>query len=383
MGCSSSSACPVAERVETPSELADQYAVGRLLGEGQYGKVFSLQKKKGSTTSTVHLTRSCQQATSIATASGPLCVKIVEAENISASDVDSPKSSRSRGVETEVESWRRIGEHAHCVKLVHAFAHPTAWYMVMEACAGSFADETRRVQMLLETDSTRIFTEMCESVAHLHQVGIVHRDIKVDNFLLGGPGGSTVKLGDFGFATTMPSDKMLTRLCGTAPYMSPEMVARVGYDYKTDVWSLGGVMHMLIMGDYPYSRHVANGSSAAMKEAIMNDSPRLNLTWASGLDGSFSFIQCMLQRDPQCRASAEEILQLVSGRRLTSVSQMRAHALTTWCDAASAEEMGSVSRTCTTKSGSSSGDARTFTRSTTPPSEETPEEYPVPKYFRR
>eukprot|EP00928_Gymnodinium_smaydae_P002957 TRINITY_DN1107_c0_g1_i1.p1 TRINITY_DN1107_c0_g1~~TRINITY_DN1107_c0_g1_i1.p1 ORF type:complete len:414 (+),score=44.76 TRINITY_DN1107_c0_g1_i1:96-1337(+) len=311
MGCSTSStSCP--HIVENRADFHDKYAIGTLLGEGSFGRVFVVERR-GRAIDEPHplasmsrrAARSCDQDGALATEH---CVKVVYRGTRRVSSGTRAKcTARVTDASTaEVNAWRCIGEHKHCVTLIEAFEQFDAWYMVMERCDGSFLEKWTQVQKLLECDFTGVFREMSLGVAHLHQVGIVHRDIKVDNFLLGGPRGLTVKLGDFGFATPIPSDELLTEVCGTPPYMSPEMLGGVGYDEKTDVWSLGGAIHYLLFQDYLYTPARADG--ILMKRAILANSPRLDLHWADAFDRSFSFIKSMLQRAPARRCSVQQLL---------------------------------------------------------------------------
>eukprot|EP00928_Gymnodinium_smaydae_P058681 TRINITY_DN41867_c0_g1_i1.p1 TRINITY_DN41867_c0_g1~~TRINITY_DN41867_c0_g1_i1.p1 ORF type:complete len:397 (-),score=47.73 TRINITY_DN41867_c0_g1_i1:58-1200(-) len=297
MGCTT---CTLAS-AHRRSEFHDQYTVGEQLGEGSFGKVFVVHRN-----SLENEEQACKQALSSASTSptpAPFCVKM-----LCAADKNPTIERRlSRCAFDEVMIWRRIGRNGHCVDLIDAFVQEKSWYIVMEKCDGSLLDKLSYVQSILETDFRRIFREMLLGVQHLHQAGIVHRDVKADNFLLGGPCGTSVKLGDFGLATQMPFDRLLTGSVGTPPLMSPEMLAQSGYDYKTDVWSLGGTIHFLLCQEYPYS--VGNYDADAVKSAILFDSPKLSLSW---VDGSLSFIKCMLQRKQAHRYTAQQLLMLPS-----------------------------------------------------------------------
>eukprot|EP00928_Gymnodinium_smaydae_P033267 TRINITY_DN23873_c0_g1_i1.p1 TRINITY_DN23873_c0_g1~~TRINITY_DN23873_c0_g1_i1.p1 ORF type:complete len:384 (-),score=36.52 TRINITY_DN23873_c0_g1_i1:130-1281(-) len=296
MGCASSTSLP--------PKFHEQYNIGKLLDEGNFGKIYLVERsiQNQSSSFSRRLSRGCDHGTDAALASQQLCVKVLKP----ASKHGASESEQARWAAAESSVWRQIGQHDNCVELIHTFVQNKIWYMVMEKCEGSFKQEWTRVQQLLRHDSTRMFREMTLGVAHLHQLGVVHRDIKVENFLLGGPLGETVKLGDFGFATRMPASNMLTGAHGTPPYMSPEMVAGKGYDCKTDVWSLGCVIHVILCESYPYE--VGKPDATAMKKAIVDDSPKLDLSWADEGEGRLSFLKHMLERTRDCRYTSEQIL---------------------------------------------------------------------------
>lgn len=67
----------------------------------------------------------------------------------------------------------------------------------------------------------------------MHNKDIVHLDLKPANILVDGDG--IVRLCDFGLARKTNGYK-LESICGTRPYMSPEMLLSLGYTYSTDIW---------------------------------------------------------------------------------------------------------------------------------------------------
>ena len=66
--------------------------------------------------------------------------------------------------------------------------------------------------------------QVCGAVRYMHELGLIHRDIKAENvFYTGGPG-DAVLLGDFGFATRVERlDQQLNTFCGSPPYAAPEL----------------------------------------------------------------------------------------------------------------------------------------------------------------
>lgn len=93
-----------------------------------------------------------------------------------------------------------------------------------------------------------MFSQMCEAVAHCHQAGVAHRDVKPENFMVtesmvDGDRRVIVKLTDFGLATRDEESGDMD--CGSAPYMSFECHNNLTPTYATapaDVWSLGIVL---------------------------------------------------------------------------------------------------------------------------------------------
>ena len=80
---------------------------------------------------------------------------------------------------------------------------------------------------------------------------MVHRDIKVENILIGQD--LKVKLIDFGFSVIVPPDYNLSIFCGTPSYMAPEIVSKIEYSGPpADIWALGVLLFALLCGKFPF-----------------------------------------------------------------------------------------------------------------------------------
>jgi len=315
MGCSSSTSAtaPISQRFD------DKYVLGHLLGCGCYGQVYtgSTKTKSDSVGST---NRSSLQPKTKVDSVGLVAVKVVDLP--AATDHDDGKATLSLEVEQyshrvamEVTSWRQVGRHNHCVTLHEAFVGASHAYFVMERCLCSIS-HMLRVKPFKSVDKTmRIFSHMLQGIAHVHSVGIVHRDVKPDNFLAGGCGGEVIKLCDFGLATPVPhgSPRKLGGTHGTPAFMSPEMLLGAGYDSKTDVWSMGAMCYKLLYGAFAYAPKALLPSE--MKDAIRSGTPGPEYKWhgqcatcvMKQIDvARFKpFLEQTLQRDPHVRPTAE------------------------------------------------------------------------------
>mmetsp|Transcript_43128 Transcript_43128/g.138694 ORF Transcript_43128/g.138694 Transcript_43128/m.138694 type:complete len:439 (+) Transcript_43128:331-1647(+) len=182
----------------------------------------------------------------------------------------------ARAIQREVELLRMLSGRAHCLTFHGLYLEGTVAYLVSELCDMSML-ELLQSFMPLDAQALRsVFRQMLRGMSSIHSAGIIHRDIKPDNFLCNvAPGGAgtgprpefVLKLCDFGLAETVSDRKPMLKGCfGTAPFMSPEMLKREDYDERTDMWSAGVLMHVLLFGYFPYQPKEL--SPKGMKDAI-------------------------------------------------------------------------------------------------------------------
>lgn len=126
-------------------------------------------------------------------------------------------------------------------------------YIVMEFMAGGTL-AGRLGQPMPLAEAIPIVSDVAAGLDHAHDHGVLHRDIKPGNVFFDGEGRAVV--GDFGLAKIMEAAKSLTTAgttLGTPEFMSPEQALGRTLDRRTDVYSLGAVVYMMLTGRVPYS----------------------------------------------------------------------------------------------------------------------------------
>ncbi|VDD79912.1 unnamed protein product [Mesocestoides corti] len=91
----------------------------------------------------------------------------------------------------------------------------------------------------------------------MHDNGITHRDLKLENILLSGRSNrSLIKITDFGLSKLVDGNTVLRTFCGTRPYMAPEVLLTAGigtYTSAVDIWSLGVILYACLVGYPPFT----------------------------------------------------------------------------------------------------------------------------------
>ena len=99
-----------------------------------------------------------------------------------------------------------------------------------------------------------ILKQICAGVKGLHNINIIHRDLKLENILMSDfKETATARIADFGSATKLLSADAKTNFCiGTAGYTAPEIIQGLSYGKAVDVWSLGCILHVLLSAQPPF-----------------------------------------------------------------------------------------------------------------------------------
>jgi serine/threonine-protein kinase len=126
-------------------------------------------------------------------------------------------------------------------------------YIVTEYVEGeTVADLLRRRGRLSAEETVDLALQACAGLAHAHENGLVHRDVKPHNLLVRPDG--TVKIADFGIARALDSSRVTEAgtVLGTAAYLAPEQASGDEVTPAADVYSLGVVVYELLTGRTPY-----------------------------------------------------------------------------------------------------------------------------------
>ncbi|KAM4533602.1 serine/threonine-protein kinase 17A [Odontesthes bonariensis] len=197
------------------------------------------------------------------------------------------------------------------VNLHQVYEMASEMVLVLEFAAGgeifNQCVSDREDEAFSEEDVKRLMRQILEGVAFLHQNNIVHLDLKPQNILLtsGFPLGD-IKIVDFGLSRKVSSHHELREIMGTPEYVAPEILNYEPISIATDMWSIGVLAYVMLTGFSPFL-------GEDKQETFLNIS-QLNVSYSveelQQLDqAALSFIQMLLRKHPQERASAEQSLQ--------------------------------------------------------------------------
>lgn len=262
-------------------EVLDKYDIGNPIGDGHFSIVYCCMNKSNQ----------------------EFCaLKLID-------------KSKCRGrddmIYNEVKILKQL-DHPNIVKLIEEFDHTNQLYLILELVQdGDLFDAISTVTKFSEVHVATMIHNLSSALTYLHKQGIVHRDIKPENLLISiqEDGSHSLKLADFGLAVEV-SDNPLYSVCGTAFYVSPEMLNESGYDYKVDVWSTGVICFILLCGYPPFTSKESENNQDELFDAILaGDFQFAPPYWTKISQHAKNLINCMLIVDPEKRFTAEQVFK--------------------------------------------------------------------------
>ncbi|XP_023783474.1 ribosomal protein S6 kinase alpha-5 isoform X2 [Cyanistes caeruleus] len=224
------------------------------------------------------------------------------------------KAKTTEHTRTERQVLEHIRQSPFLVTLHYAFQTDTKLHLILDYINGGelFTHLSHR-ERFSENEVQIYIGEIVLALEHLHKLGIIYRDIKLENILLDSDG--HVVLTDFGLSKEFLTDEneRAYSFCGTIEYMAPDIVrgGDTGHDKAVDWWSVGVLMYELLTGASPFTVDGEKNSQAEISRRILKSEPPYPQEMSAL---SKDIIQQLLMKDPKKRlgcgpTDADEIKQ--------------------------------------------------------------------------
>ncbi|XP_062219933.1 calcium-dependent protein kinase 5-like [Phragmites australis] len=261
----------------TPS-LHDHYALGRKLGQGQFGTTYL--------------------CTDLATGVDYACKSIAKRKLITREDVED--------VRREIQIMHHLAGHRNVIAIKGAYEDQQYVHIVMELCAGGeLFDRIIQRGHYSERKAAELTRIIVGVVEACHSLGVMHRDLKPENFLLANKDDDMfLKAIDFGLSVFFKPGQIFTDVVGSPYYVAPEVLHKC-YGPEADVWTAGVILYILLSGVPPFWAETQQGIfDAVLKGVIDFDSD----PWPVISDSAKDLIRRMLNPRPAERLTAHEVL---------------------------------------------------------------------------
>lgn len=256
--------------------IEEEYVIGKELGRGRFSTVCDC----------VHKVTGARYA-----------VKIIEKSSI--------EPEEKALLRTEIAVLKLVN-HPNIIKLQGVFESRSRLYIVMEKLVGGelFERIVGRPRFS-EEEAAKLIRPLLESVAYLHDLGIVHRDIKPENVLVG-DNLDDIKIADFGLSKMLLPKERMDTACGTLSYVAPEVLTMQGYGQEADMWSVGVIMFLVLCGKLPFDGQTHDDIIRNTIQAELKVNPAV---WGRLSPDCQSLIKALLHKNPKERISGRAALR--------------------------------------------------------------------------
>jgi serine/threonine protein kinase len=252
----------------TPTSMED-FELMKVIGRGGFGKVMQVKKKD---TGRIY------------------AMKTIRKESV---------IQREEVVHTKTEKnvLAKYSNHPFIVGLKWSFQSPEKLYLVMDFMNGGELFTHLSNEKRFNEDRVRFYTaELLCAIGHLHENGVVYRDLKPENVLLDHLG--HLRLTDFGLCKEgLGFMDTTATLCGTGAYLAPEILTSENYSKCVDWWSLGIIVWEMMCGLPPFY----STNEREMYDMILNKKLVFPLSEDEASNEGVDFIFRLLERDPSQR----------------------------------------------------------------------------------
>ena len=213
-------------------------------------------------------------------------------------------------IKDEIEILKTL-DHPDIVRIIESFNTKNSYILITEYCeGGELFDQVKN--QLSETQIAVIFRQLLSGLAYLHSNNIVHRDLKLENILIHeiekskttGEDLFNIKIIDFGTARIFDKNRKPQSIVGSSYYIAPE-VLRQKYNKECDLWSVGVILYMFIVGHAPFDGCDDEEITSNIQKGVYRKNDR---RWIKSSKEVKDLIQKLLTYKPSQRLTAIQAL---------------------------------------------------------------------------
>ncbi|XP_059652873.1 calcium and calcium/calmodulin-dependent serine/threonine-protein kinase-like [Cornus florida] len=200
-----------------------------------------------------------------------------------------------------------VSPHPNVIHLYDVCEDPSGVHLILELCSGGeLFDRIVSIERYSEAGASAVVRQIASGLWALHRANIVHRDLKPENCLfLDVSENSPLKIMDFGLSSVEDFTDSVVGLFGSIDYVSPEALSQGKVSPKSDMWSLGVILYILLSGYPPF---IAQSNRQKQQMIIAGEFSFHEKTWKNISSSAKQLISSLLTVDPHRRPSAQDVL---------------------------------------------------------------------------
>nr|XP_046919044.1 probable serine/threonine-protein kinase clkA [Dermatophagoides farinae] len=313
---------PAATKFQPKKEVDEIYFVDKSIGDGKFGVVYTC----------IH--RETRQSFALKVVNKYTMQQVFSLPKTSSSSSSGHNNYTDKSndpANAEVAILSRVN-HPNIVRLYDHFNYVDQCYLVLELLqGGDLFDAITVASRYTEAESALMISDLLNALYYLHQMNIVHRDIKLENLLVSyvpiplndnnSPNNDEtinnrnqqrqyrrmIKLADFGLAVEVEPGEKLYTVCGTPTYVAPEILLEIGYSFPVDIWAAGVILYILLSGQPPFANE-ENDQVQLFDQIISGNFDLIGPQWRHISASAKCMIHSMLVVTQTKRITAQQIL---------------------------------------------------------------------------
>ena len=261
-------------------DINDLYDIQNKIGEGRFALVYKGIHKPSKRT---------------------VAIKILEKKNLNIQEINM--------IHNEIEILK-ICQHPNILKLYDIIENHEKIYIITEKIEGPdlFTYLENKNFDIDEIESNKIIKRLASALLYLNIFCIVHRDIKPENIILTtNEPNYDIKLIDFGLGIILGPQETSIQPFGTVSYVAPEVLSGKEYNKSVDIWTIGILSYLLLVGRLPFDNPDDNENEIA-RQTINEPAPFIENKWNIISNEAKDFVSKCLEKDPKNRMDINEVI---------------------------------------------------------------------------
>mmetsp|Transcript_22080 Transcript_22080/g.77391 ORF Transcript_22080/g.77391 Transcript_22080/m.77391 type:complete len:714 (-) Transcript_22080:107-2248(-) len=265
----------------TPGSVFEYYHIGRQLGVGHFATVCEGRHRKTGT---------------------KVAVKIIN--RVAAGD---DRADRVVLNEIEILSQGPWRANPNLMTILEAFDEGSRLYLILPLCkGGELFERVVKKGHFTEAKASKLTATLVRALKALHDAGIIHRDLKPENILFeSDKDDAKPVITDFGLSHKVGMEDLQLATVGSPAYVAPEVLRYREYGTAGDVWAMGVILYVLLVGFPPFY----GDSDAKIFEQVRKGKYEFQSPWWDNVsDCAKDLVRRMLTLDPRKRITCEQVL---------------------------------------------------------------------------